>query len=124
LEEILPADHYRWTSDELKQLAGALGPARNWDIFAANLLHPVERALPLEYGLIYLAEVAEAAEQRCRAAYDDAKQAILSRQHTAAMLKLARWFEDCGWRDQPVPEQRALLSASIGDVAPGLIERR
>jgi inorganic triphosphatase YgiF len=121
LEEVLPADHYRWTLDELKQLAGVLGPARNWDIFAANLLHPVERALPLEHELIYLAE---AAEQRRRAAYDDAKQAILSRQHTAAMLKLARWFEDRGWRDQPVSEQGALLSACIGDVAPGLIERR
>jgi CHAD domain-containing protein len=121
LEEVLPADHFRWTLDELKQLAGALAPARNWDIFSANLLRPVQRALPLEHELIYLAE---AVEQRRRTAYDDAKQAILSRQHTAAMLKLARWFEDRGWRDQPLSEHGALLFARIGDVAPGLIERR
>jgi inorganic triphosphatase YgiF len=121
LEEVLPADHFRWTLDELKQLAGALAPARNWDIFSANLLRPVQRALPLEHELIYLAE---AVEQRRRTAYDDAKQAILSRQHTAAMLKLARWFEDRGWRDQLLSEQGALLFACIGDVAPGLIERR
>jgi inorganic triphosphatase YgiF len=51
LKPILPAEHYRWTSDELRWLAKALGPARNWDVFATNLLEPVERALPLERDL-------------------------------------------------------------------------
>jgi triphosphatase len=98
-----------------------LAPARNWDVFAANLLEPVERALPVERELVYLAE---AAEQRRRVAYDGAKQAILSQQHTRAMLKLAWWFEDRDWRDQPVSEQAALLFACISDLAPRLIERR
>jgi CHAD domain-containing protein len=40
------------------------------------------------------------------------------------MLKLARWFEESGWRAQPASEQGALLFACIGDVAPNLIERR
>lgn len=121
VKPMLPDEHQRWTSDELKWLAGALGPARNWDVFAVNLLEPVERARPLERDLEHLAE---AAEQRRRAAYDDAKQAILSQQYTGAMLTLARWFEAREWRDQPVSEHAALLLASIGDVAPGLIERR
>jgi inorganic triphosphatase YgiF len=122
LKPMLPAEHYRWTSDELRRLAKALGPARNWDVFATNLLKPVERALPLERDL---EQLAEAAEQRRRAAYDDAKQAILSQQqHTAGILKLARWFEARGWRDQLISEDAVLLLASIGEVAPGLIERR
>jgi triphosphatase len=104
LKSMLPAEQYRCTSDELKRLAGSLAPARNWDVFAANLLEPVERALPVERELVYLAE---AAEQRRRVAYDGAKQAILSQQHTRAMLKLAWWFEDRDWRDQPVSEQAA-----------------
>jgi triphosphatase len=121
LKAMLPAEHYRWTSDELRRLAKALGPARNWDVFATNLLEPVECALPLERDL---KQLAEAAEQRRRAAYDDAKQAILTQQHTAGVLKLARWFEARGWRDQLVSEHAALLLTSIGDVAPGLVERR
>ncbi|SDR63464.1 Inorganic triphosphatase YgiF, contains CYTH and CHAD domains [Rhizobiales bacterium GAS113] len=121
LKPMLPGEHYHGTSDELKWLAGALGPARNWDVFAANLLEPVERALPLERDL---EQLAEAAEQRRRAAYDDAKQAILSQQHTAVTLKLSQWFETRGWRDQSVSESAPLLWASIGHTAPGLIERR
>jgi inorganic triphosphatase YgiF len=121
LKPMLPSEHHRWTSDELRRLARTLGPARNWDVFATSLLEPVERALPLERDLEHLAETAE---QRRQAAHDDAKQAILTRQHTTSVLKLARWFEARGWRDQPVSEHAALLLASIDDVAPGLIERR
>ena len=78
-------------------------------------------ALPLERDLKQLAETAE---QRRRGAYDDAKQAILSQQHTSGILKLGRWFEARGWRDQLTSEHAALLLESIGDVAPGLVERR
>jgi inorganic triphosphatase YgiF len=121
LKPMLPAEHYRWTSDELRWLAKALGPARNWDVFATNLLEPVERALPRERDL---KQLAEAAERGRRAAYDDAKRVILTREHTAEVLKLARWFEARGWRDQLTSEHAALFLTSIGDVAPGLIERR
>jgi len=121
LKPMLPAEHYRWTSDELRRLAKALGPAPNWDVFTTNLLTPVKRALPLERDLKQLAETAE---QRRRGAYDDAKQAILSQQHTSGILKLGRWFEARGWRDQLTSEHAALLLESIGDVAPGLVERR
>jgi triphosphatase len=40
------------------------------------------------------------------------------------VLKLARWFEARGWRDQLTSEHAALLLTSICDVAPVLIERR
>ena len=90
-------------------------------MFATNFLEPVERALPHERDL---KQLAEAAERGRRAAYDDAKRVILTREHTAGVLKLARWFEARGWRDQLASEHAALFLTSIGDVAPGLIERR
>jgi triphosphatase len=121
LKPMIPADQYQWALGELKWLAGILGPPRNWDVFAASLLKPVERALPAEGDLKRLAEVAE---QRRREAYKFAKAGIESERYTATMLRLARWFEARGWRDQPASEQVALLFATIGDVAPGLIERR
>ena len=47
-----------------------------------------------------------------------------STRYTTTMLKLSQWFEARGWHDQPVSKEAALLFATIGDVAPGLIERR
>ena len=120
LKPMIPAAQYQWALDELKWLAGTLGPARNWDVFAANLLEPVERALSVEKDLKRLAE---ATEQRRRMAHEHAKAAVASPRYTGTMLSLARWFEARGWRDQPASAQAALLFATIGDVAPGLIER-
>jgi inorganic triphosphatase YgiF len=48
VKTMLPQEHYRWANGELKWLAGALGPARNWDVFAGSLLAPVSGALPGE----------------------------------------------------------------------------
>jgi inorganic triphosphatase YgiF len=121
LKIIIPASDYQWVSGELQWLAGELGPARNWDVFTASLLRPVEQALPVEVSLGCLLE---AAEQRRRAAYERAKEAIASRRYTLTILQLTRWFEVRGWRDQSVSEQAALLSAAIGDLAPRLIEHR
>ena len=120
LKPMIPTAQYRWVLEELKWLAGMLGPARNWDVFAANLLQPVAQALPVEPELQRLANVAE---QRRRAAYEQVEEAIRSQRYTATMLQLAQWFEARRWRDQPASEQAALLFAPIGEVAPGLIER-
>jgi CHAD domain-containing protein len=121
LKPMIPPDQYQWSLAELKWLAGTLAPARNWDVFAADLLQPVERALPVE---AELKRLSEAAEQRRRTAYVQAREAITSRRYAATMLKLARWFDMRGWRDQPASEQAVLLFAPIGEVAPALIERR
>jgi triphosphatase len=42
---MLPLEHRCWASEELEWLAHALGPARNWDIFAASLLRPISDEL-------------------------------------------------------------------------------
>ncbi|HET6160743.1 MAG TPA: CYTH and CHAD domain-containing protein [Dongiaceae bacterium] len=119
LKPMIPMEQYRWVLEELKWLADMLGPARNWDVFAANL-QPVVQALPVEPELPRLAQVAE---QRRRAAYEQAEEAIRSQRYTATMLQLAQWFEARSWRDQPASEHAALLFAPIGEVAPRLIER-
>ena len=120
LKPMLPPAHHRWTSEELRWLTHALAPARNWDIFTADLLRPVNDALPDRHEMKHLVS---AAERSRRAAFDDAKQAILSQRHTEAMLRLLRWFAARAWRDQQISENTALLLAPISDVAPDLIER-
>jgi triphosphatase len=118
---MLPAEQYQRLKDELKWLAGSLGPARDWDVFAAELLAPVRSVLPADPELENLVE---AATQRRQAAYEAARMAIESRRYSEIMLKTVRWFETCGWRDQRVSEHSAPLFSSIAEIAPPLIERR
>jgi triphosphatase len=118
---MLPAEQYQWLKDELKWFAGSLGPARDWDVFAAELLAPVRSVLHKEPDLENLAE---AAKRRQQAAYAAARKAIGSRRYSEAMLKTVRWFETSGWRDQRVSEHSAPLFSSIAEIAPLLIERR
>jgi triphosphatase len=120
LKPVIPVEQYRWVVEELKWLADTLGAARNWDVFAANVLQPVTRAVPVEAELQRLAQVAE---QRRHVAHEQVGEAIRSLRYTTTMLQLARWFEVRSWRDQPASEEAALLFTSIGQVAPRLIER-
>jgi CHAD domain-containing protein len=121
LAPMLPPEQYGWSAAELRWVAGMLAPARNWDVFAGELLSPVLRALPIESEL---GRLAEAAEQRRRSAYAQARETIASERFAVTMLRLARWFEVRDWRNQPASEQAALLFAPIGQLAPALIERR
>ena len=51
VRQMLPEEHHRWAQGELKWLGSALGPARNWDVFADCLLAPVSAALPGRAGI-------------------------------------------------------------------------
>lgn len=120
VKPMLPSEHFRWADNELKWLADILAPARNWDVVCQHLLEPVQRALHDEPDL---GKLCRAAEHQRRAAYRRAKEAILSPRYSSAMVKLLRWFEARGWRDQPVNRDSARLVAPIGEVAPALIRR-
>jgi inorganic triphosphatase YgiF len=121
VKPMLPVEHHRWASEELKWLTDSLAPARNWDVFVGDLLRTVTDALSNRPELQQLVSAAN----RCnRAALDDAKQAILSERYTDAMLRLLRWFAVPGWRDQPISENAILLLAPIVSVAPSVLERR
>jgi triphosphatase len=121
VQSMLPSEQYQWLKGELKWLAGSLGPARDWDVFATELLAPVRSVLssgPDTKSLV------EAAKQRQQAAYDAARQAIESRRYSDAMLKTVHWIETHGWRDQRVSEHSVALFSSIAEIAPSIIEQR
>jgi CHAD domain-containing protein len=120
-KKTLPAAERRWASDELDRLDEILGPARNLDVFASDLLAPRRAALPGEPALDRLATPVNAARQ---AAYARVRELILSPLYTESVLQLRRWFEARGWRGGEAPAPRDPLSAAIGDVAPRLLDRR
>jgi CHAD domain-containing protein len=120
LKRALPMKHYHRASEELTWLAHVLGSARNWDTFTACLLPPVASALPARPEFEY---VVDAAERRRRRAHEEAKQTIVSKRYTEAMLQLLRWFAVRAWRDQQLSKQAAFLLDRIVNIAPDLLEQ-
>ncbi len=99
-------------ADQLAGLAAPLGPVRNLDVFATELLRPLRCERPGEPGWDDLAAVAEQARD---GAHDRVAKEILSPRHTEAVLRLLRWFDGLGWRAAQAPQLSELpeLTAPI-----------
>ncbi len=121
LKKMLPEAERRWVSDEIKVLTAALGPARNLDVFATELLPPARDEAPDQPGWDELT----AATERARAdAHRRVSDEIRSPHYTATMLRLLRWFEGRGWRRAANAAPDQALTVAIGSVAPAVLDRR
>ena len=121
LKKILPQEDVQWVTEELRWLGGSLGPARNLDVFAAELLPVARTGLPDEPGWDDLG----AALDRLRAAaYDQIRQAVLSQRYIAGMLRLLRWFEASGWRRHSASDEPDPMTSRICALAPEVLDRR
>jgi triphosphatase len=119
LKKFIPPEDIQWVTEELRWLGGTLGPARNLDVFAAELLPAARTELPDEPGWDDLG----AALDRLRAAeYDQIREAILSQRYTASMLRLLRWFEAAGWRRHSASDGPDAFP--ISGIAPAVLDRR
>jgi inorganic triphosphatase YgiF len=101
LKNIIPQEDLHWITGELRWLGGALGPARNLDVFATELLPAARTQLPDEPGW---EDLASTFVRLRHAAYDRIREVILSERYTAAMLRLLRWFEAPRKNGRPAPE--------------------
>lgn len=122
---LVPITDQPWLRSETKWLAGALGPARDWDVFRAELLAPVKAAFAV-YPELHadLAALDDAAAERRRHAYDSVREALASERHTAFHLRFGEWLESRGWRVQPVTPVSALLFQPLYATAESLLDRR
>jgi triphosphatase len=119
--DLMPRDQYDLLAGEVKWLAGELGSARNWDVFLADLLAPVEQALEHDRPVEALHRAAS--ESRVKA-YEQARAAILSPRYTVLLLRLGGWLESRSWRQQPLSEEAARLFAPVTELADGLLAKR
>jgi triphosphatase len=115
---MLPDDQRRWASGELRWLANALGAARNFDVFKAELVAPARQAIGDIPGITSLIA---ATDEKVAIAYADAAEALDSTRYAGLILRLLRWLEASGWRRKAVPHA---LDGLIGDVAAEVLERR
>lgn len=125
----VPMAQYLWLVGEIKWLAGSLGPARDWDVFATELLAPVRDAFHRADGHGHavvedIDALAAAAEARRLRAYEVARAAIGSERYTAFLLGLGAWVERRGWRDQPVSEKSVRLFEPVVGLADHLLDKR
>ena len=108
-----------WLKAELKWIADQFGPARDWDVFNAEILGP-PMAAGVEPAAMLL--LAAAAEERRREAYVLVRAALKSPRYAGLVLKLSAFTETQGWAPQPCPPDHP-LAQPIEDWAGSILNR-
>jgi len=106
---------------EVRWLARALGPARDWDVFLATTLVPVRAQLPGHRGLLAVERACERLRERARRR---AHRAVASRRYQRMVLALGAWLAGESWATLlPLDRARALRQPATGYAVTAL-ERR
>ena len=106
----LPQDQYAAINAEVKWLAGALGPVRDWDVFAETIYAPVRTQMPsVVIDPSELDTLDDHITQMRTDARKQARSAVGSARSTAFFLRTGRWISRREWRNQPLSERGAAL---------------
>ncbi|MEQ8667043.1 MAG: CYTH and CHAD domain-containing protein [Rhodospirillales bacterium] len=119
--QLLPAGQYDEIVGELRWLTSVLGPARDWDVFSAEIVGPVLAYLPEHEGLNVLQRRTDARRGRARRT---AQEGVASPRFTALVLTLGQWLAESAWRHQDLSETSARLFAPARVFAADAIARR
>lgn len=106
---------------ELKWLTDELGPARDTDVFIAEILDPILAVHPDENGL---AALATRFEHRKATHYRRALAAIDDRRYTALMLQIGAWIEGGAWLRPDDPAMQAQIARPCGGFAAETLDIR
>lgn len=120
-KDIVNDDERDGVRDELKWLGGMLGPARDLDVFMAEVLVPLREEYPDDLGL---ADIVAAVEQRRVCAYVDAVAACRSARYQALLLSAVAWIESGPWITGQDALQRARREQPIATLAADELSRR
>jgi len=106
---------------ELKWLAASLGPARDWDVFVAETLPPIEAEFGPHEGL---RDFAARCEKLRRGANQRARRAVRSARYRHLALWLAAWLGSEDWLTRADPAARTAWRAPIVGFAGAVLEQR
>lgn len=104
---------------EMRWLARALGPARDWNVFMNETLPPVVKAFAGHDGL---ADFAGACARQERDATRRAQRAVASLRYQRMLLKLGAWLARQAWREAAEPAGRERLDGTVTEFAIGVLE--
>jgi len=117
----LPRDQTRPFREELRWLAGELGPARDLDVFLAEILEPLAERFADDPSLKRLRD---AARELREAGYARARAAIDAPRTGALALALGGWLTARAWRGGAAEEALAALDSPARERGAELLERR
>jgi triphosphatase len=118
---VLPQNAVAPLVAELRWLAGALGPARDWDVFMIETLPPIREQFADHEALAALA--CECARLQ-RAAARKAQRAVGSRRYQRLMLRLAGWVATEAWLVDADAAVRATLMKPTTEFAADVLAAR
>lgn len=118
---VLPERQRAWLRDELRWLTGELGPVRDLDVFATELLDPLVALQPEDAGLARLRAAAQDARGE---AQRRAGAALGSPRWSRLVLETGAWIARRAWRDQALDEHSAKLFLPAPLFVAPLLERR
>jgi CHAD domain-containing protein len=118
---VLPRPACQPAIDEIRWIAGSLGPARDWDVFATETLPPIADAFPGHDGLARLATaVAVLREEGNRAT----QVAVASERYERLLLRLASWLACEKWRAVMPEDALPILAEPLQPFAERVLQRR
>jgi inorganic triphosphatase YgiF len=106
---------------ELKWLTGALGPARDWDVFVYETLPPIRAAFARHHAL---EEFTRACLRRRRSACGKARAAVASARYQRLVLRLAGWLAARGWLEEADAAMREVQAGPVREFASAVLAAR
>lgn len=120
-KKLLPRGSYENLADGLKAAGGELGPARDWDVFAEELLPPVLDGFD---NAPELQELAALAERKRDQAYARTRHLILSDDYARLLTGVLYWVGRRVWRNPEAKPGRSRMDAPATGVAADVLSRR
>lgn len=119
-DDFIASPERAWIDGELKWLAGELGHARDWDVFATHTLPAAREAAGRRAAL---ATIAKTTEARRRAAHASVVRAIASPRYTTLILTLGGWLEEDRWCERIEPAVAGRLGDPLAETGRRLLAR-
>ncbi len=109
----------RWMNEDLKWLGGALGPAREWDVYIGETIGPGAK---LEIEEPALAALRAKAGDRRSQAYADVRDTLNSERFARLVLRLTAFTTLQGWLPRPLDLRTPMLKP-LGKTAAKLLDK-
>jgi len=118
---VLPRPACQPAIDEIRWIAGSLGPARDWDVLATETLPPIADAFPAHEGL---ARLAQAVTELRAEGNRGAQQAVASERYERLLLRLGAWLACEKWRTVMPEDALPILAEPLQTFAERVLQRR
>lgn len=118
---VLPRPACQPALDELRWIAGSLGPARDWDVLATETLPPIAEAFAGHDGL---ARLAQAIAVLRREGNRSAQVAVASERYERLLLRVAAWLACEKWRAVMPEDALPILAEPVEAFAQRVLQRR